>query len=170
MNFFLPGVAFEQGRLLPTPETTPFRLTRDVVDGMGVTGVEGVFRCACEKTLALLRTSEEALTAIIEVLLHDPLSDWSAGRIKATKTQRQPVDDAGGGGIDYSIFDDGRRNRPEEETDGFATRVLLRVREKLEGIEDRVVLSVDGQVKHLIQAAMNPDNLCLLFHGWQAFV
>lgn len=40
----LLGVAFEQGKILPTPETVPFRLTRDVVDGMGITGVEGVFR------------------------------------------------------------------------------------------------------------------------------
>ena len=38
------GIAFEQGHILPTPETVPFRLTRDVVDGMGVMGVEGVFR------------------------------------------------------------------------------------------------------------------------------
>ena len=38
------GVAFEQGRILPTPEAVPFRLTRDVVDGMGIAGVEGVFR------------------------------------------------------------------------------------------------------------------------------
>jgi ataxia telangiectasia mutated family protein len=38
------GVAFEQGKVLPTPETVPFRLTRDVVDGMGVSGVEGTFR------------------------------------------------------------------------------------------------------------------------------
>ena len=38
------GVAFEQGCLLPTPETVPFRLTRDIVDGMGVCGVEGAFR------------------------------------------------------------------------------------------------------------------------------
>ncbi|XP_016073692.1 PREDICTED: serine-protein kinase ATM isoform X2 [Miniopterus natalensis] len=38
------GVAFEQGKILPTPETVPFRLTRDIVDGMGITGVEGVFR------------------------------------------------------------------------------------------------------------------------------
>jgi len=38
------GVAFEQGRILPTPETVPFRLTRDIVDGMGIAGVEGVFR------------------------------------------------------------------------------------------------------------------------------
>lgn len=42
--FFTLGVAFEQGKILPTPETVPFRLTRDIVDGMGITGVEGVFR------------------------------------------------------------------------------------------------------------------------------
>lgn len=41
---FASGVAFEQGKILPTPETVPFRLTRDIVDGMGITGVEGVFR------------------------------------------------------------------------------------------------------------------------------
>lgn len=41
---FTSGVAFEQGKILPTPETVPFRLTRDIVDGMGITGVEGVFR------------------------------------------------------------------------------------------------------------------------------
>ena len=38
------GIAFEQGHILPTPETVPFRLTRDVEDGMGVSGIEGVFR------------------------------------------------------------------------------------------------------------------------------
>ena len=38
------GVAFEQGKILATPETVPFRLTRDIVDGMGVAGVEGVYR------------------------------------------------------------------------------------------------------------------------------
>lgn len=38
------GVAFEQGLCLPTPETVPFRLTRDFVDGMGVLGYEGTFR------------------------------------------------------------------------------------------------------------------------------
>ena len=38
------GIAFEMGKNLPTPETVPFRLTRDIVDGMGISGVEGVFR------------------------------------------------------------------------------------------------------------------------------
>ena len=32
------GIAFEQGRFLNTPELVPFRLTRDVVDGMGAAG------------------------------------------------------------------------------------------------------------------------------------
>ena len=32
------GIAFEQGRFLMTPELVPFRLTRDIVDGMGATG------------------------------------------------------------------------------------------------------------------------------------
>ena len=40
------GVAFEQGKILPTPEKIPFRLSRDVVDGFGPAGVEGVFRCS----------------------------------------------------------------------------------------------------------------------------
>lgn len=45
----------------------PFRLTRDVIDGMGVTGVEGVFRRCCEETLSVMRTNKEALLTIVEV-------------------------------------------------------------------------------------------------------
>lgn len=45
----------------------PFRLTRDIIDGMGVTGVEGVFRRCCEETLLVMRTNKEALLTIIEV-------------------------------------------------------------------------------------------------------
>lgn len=61
------GVAFEQGRTLPTPEVIPFRLTRDLVNGMGLTGVEGVFQRCCEETLAVMRASQEELKTIVEV-------------------------------------------------------------------------------------------------------
>jgi len=47
----------------------PFRLTRDLIDGMGVTGVEGVFRRCCEKTLSVMRTNKEALLTIVEVII-----------------------------------------------------------------------------------------------------
>jgi len=47
----------------------PFRLTRDIIDGMGVTGVEGVFRRCCEETLSVMRTNKEALLTIVEVII-----------------------------------------------------------------------------------------------------
>jgi len=52
----------------------------------------------------------------------------------------------------------------------MAERVLLRLQEKLEGVEDSTPLSVTGQVNHLIQEAMDPHNLCQLFPGWQAWI
>ena len=33
----------------------PFRLTQNIVDGLGVTGYEGVFTQVCEITLGVLR-------------------------------------------------------------------------------------------------------------------
>ena len=32
---------FEKGQTLETPEIVPFRLTHNIIDGFGVTGVEG---------------------------------------------------------------------------------------------------------------------------------
>ena len=32
------GIAFEQGMTLATPERVPFRMTRDIVDGFGISG------------------------------------------------------------------------------------------------------------------------------------
>ncbi|MEQ2193416.1 hypothetical protein XENOCAPTIV_024621, partial [Xenoophorus captivus] len=81
--WFRRCVAFEQGKILPTPETVPFRLSRDIVDGMGITGVEGVFRRCCEKTMEVMRSSQEALLTIVEVLLYDPLFDWTMNPLKA---------------------------------------------------------------------------------------
>ncbi|CAH1798625.1 unnamed protein product, partial [Owenia fusiformis] len=60
------GVAFEQGKILPTPETVPFRLTRDIVDGMGIAGVEGVFRRCCESTMKVMHQNNEALLTILQ--------------------------------------------------------------------------------------------------------
>lgn len=41
------GIAFEQGRFLNTPELVPFRLTRDIVDGMGAAGARLIITCLC---------------------------------------------------------------------------------------------------------------------------
>lgn len=85
------GIAFDQGQLLPTPETVPFRLTRDMVDGMGVLGVEGVFRRSAEATLRVMREHVEPLVMLLEVFLFDPLCAWRVDAERAN--QRQAEDD-----------------------------------------------------------------------------
>lgn len=81
------GIAFEQARVLPTPEKVPFRLTRDVVAGFGVSGVDGVFRKSCEKTMDVLRQNKSTIVTILEVLLYDPLHMWTLTRKEASKRQ-----------------------------------------------------------------------------------
>ena len=61
------GVAFEGGKALRTPELVPFRLTRDIVDGLGVEGVDGALRVCAEATLSVLRAAQQAVVTIVEV-------------------------------------------------------------------------------------------------------
>ncbi|XP_054829190.1 serine-protein kinase ATM [Eublepharis macularius] len=166
------GVAFEQGKILPTPETVPFRLTRDVVDGMGITGVEGVFRRCCEKTLAVMRNSQEALLTIVEVLLYDPLFDWTMNPLKALYLQQRPEDETDvSGSLDPANQECNTKASSDTQTfNKVAERVLMRLQEKLKGVEEGTVLSVGGQVNLLIQQAMDPKNLSRLFPGWKAWV
>ncbi|KAM6385450.1 serine-protein kinase ATM isoform 4-T10 [Alca torda] len=165
------GVAFEQGKILPTPETVPFRLTRDIVDGMGITGVEGVFRRCCEKTMAVMRNSQEALLTIVEVLLYDPLFDWTMNPLKALYLQQRPEDEADmSSSLNTDPQECKRKASDDQSFNKVAERVLMRLQEKLKGVEEGTVLSVGGQVNLLIQQAMDPKNLSRLFPGWKAWV
>lgn len=155
------GVAFEQGLMLKTPERVPFRLTRDLIDGMGVSGVEGVFRRCCEETLSVMRTNKEALLTIVEVFIHDPLYKWALSPLKALQRQKETEDD-----LETSLEDS------EEEYEGNkdAARALMRVKQKLDGYEEGEMRSVHGQVQQLIQDATDPDRLCQMFPGWGAWL
>ena len=129
------GIAFDQGRLLPTPELVPFRLTRDIVDAMGVTGTEGVFRRCCEETLSVLREHRESLLTIMEVFLHDPLYQWALTPALASRKQNTGVVDLA------STTTNTIRSRGNRD----AEKVLRRVGQKLQGIESTgVVLSVSN--------------------------
>ncbi|XP_050425429.1 serine-protein kinase ATM isoform X2 [Adelges cooleyi] len=148
------GIAFDQGSILNTPETVPFRLTRDIEDGMGICGIEGTFRKCCEKTMSVLRQNQEVIVTVIEVLLYDPCYQWTLTTEKAAKIQ------------DHSIVSNLKN---PDEVNKLAERSLNKVRVKLCGIEDiGSTSSVSGQVNRLIQEARDPKNLSLLFHGWQA--
>lgn len=85
------GIAFEQGKMLPTPELIPFRLTRDLISALGCSGVEGVYRKSCEKTMEVLRQNKSTILTIVEVLLHDPLYAWTLTSSAASKRQQTTV-------------------------------------------------------------------------------
>ena len=159
------GVAFEQGRMLRIPETVPFRLTRDMVDGMGVHGVEGAFRACAGVAMGVMRASKEALLTIVEVFIHDPLYTWAINDIARDQRQRD-MDDEGTDetGTVADVAEEGPSRNSEAE------RALGRVRSKLDGIEGGEFYAPDGQVAKLINEARDPRNLAVLFAGWAPFL
>jgi len=83
------NVCFEKGATLRIPEIVPFRLSRNMLTSLGVTGVEGNFRMGCEHTMKVMRKNKEILVTLLEAFVYDPLVDW---QIETTTAQ------GGGGG------------------------------------------------------------------------
>lgn len=151
------GVAFEMGRVLPVPELVPFRLTRDIVDGMGITGTEGVFRRCCEFTLHALREETYSIMTILDVLRYDPLYSWSISPVRLAKLQGG-LDD--GAGHDADADTDGKAKNGRVNEPSEADRALEVVRKKLSK-----TLSVTATVNDLINQATDLNNLAVLYSG-----
>lgn len=186
------GICFEMGHCLPTPETVPFRLTRDIVDGMGVAGTEGPFTRCCETTCRVLRANTRALRTILEVTVHDPLYRWVLTPIQAREKQagrdgdfvESDDEDGGDGAAAAAPYRGGRggggaaaaaaaapaAGATATTAADSAERVLMRIQQKVEGYEDGGLLSVEGQVSFLIRQATDPDNLAKLYVGWQSWL
>ena len=58
----------------------------------------------------------------------------------------------------------------KQNNNSMAERALLRVNQKLNGVEEECALSVEGQVNLLIQQATDPARLSCLFDGWQPYI
>ncbi|KAF3434771.1 hypothetical protein FNV43_RR21857 [Rhamnella rubrinervis] len=78
---------FDKGLLLEKPELVPFRLTQNMIDGLGITGYEGIFLRVCEITLSVLRIHRGTLMSVLETFIHDPLVEWT----KSHKSSRVEV-------------------------------------------------------------------------------
>ncbi|KAK9814933.1 hypothetical protein WJX73_002395 [Symbiochloris irregularis] len=159
------GIAFEQGRLLNTPELVPFRLTREIVDGFGSTGTNGVMERCCVETLSVLRSHTEDLLTIIQVFIHDPL--WKMVPSATTLNQKQQQGLAGEDAAGAEVAGEADRSHvPLKNVD--AERVLLRCRLKLEGREggQGEARGLEGQVQQLFNDAQDPNLLCKMFAGW----
>lgn len=144
------GVAFDQGKRLPIPETVPFRLTRDIVDGLGFTGTLGSFSKLCEHTFRVLQANKDHILAILDVLRWDPLYSWSISPIRMKKLQ-----DGSTAAPDLE---------PQEDGSEAGTSVLT-VSEKLQAGG----LSVEATVRDLIREATSEPNLAAIYCGWCPF-
>ncbi|XP_059474247.1 serine-protein kinase ATM [Neocloeon triangulifer] len=150
------GIAFEQGLVLRIPELVPFRLSRDIESGFGISGVEGVFKKSCEAAMQVLRDNQKTILTILQVLLYNPMYVWT---IAMSENQN-----------DRSGMKGGRVDRLTDEANQMAERALLRIQQKLMGTEEGMANSVEGQVSRLIQKAQDPHNLGLMFSGWQPYL
>jgi serine-protein kinase ATM len=149
------GVAFEMGRVLPVPELVPFRMTRDIVDGMGISGTEGVFRRCCEFTLDALREETYSIMTILDVLRFDPLYSWSISPVRMAKLQDGRRGDDPQSTTESDLIRGKPLNEPSE-----ADRALEVVRRKL-----AKTLSVTAMVNDLINQATDVRNLAVLYSG-----
>lgn len=184
------GVAFEQGKLLPIPELVPFRLTRNLIDGMGISGVEGVYRRCCEETLRVLRGNASLTKTILEVFKYDPLFVWTSNPVKMLRAQRAveaehdaqllPMIAITSRSASHSIRSGSITSRGckvigsvpavglsspgrRDTASLSAERAIQTVMRKLSS-----TLSVQYTVNELIQTSTDEGNLSAIFHGWQA--
>ena len=134
------GYVFEQAKLLNTPETVPFRLTRNIVDGMGPCGTDGVFSKSAESTLSVLRKNSDTVLTILSAIVLDTLDKWSQST----------------------------SNNDNDAADRAMTKVHDKLKGYEDGTTG--VHSVAGQIKFLINEARDPNNLCNLYVGWSSWI
>jgi len=172
------GITFEAGRALRVPELVPFRLTRDMVDGLGCLGTCGLFRWCSETAMEVLRGSSALVTAVTEVFVHDPVYFWSLTprnvRQNDPATATEPPSGANVLGdapvVAWAIAGGGGGG---SATDGneMARRALLAVKAKLHGAhESDTALGVPAHVGWVLHEATDISNLARMYFGWSPWL
>eukprot|EP00658_Telonema_sp_P-2_P015333 TRINITY_DN15891_c0_g1_i2.p1 TRINITY_DN15891_c0_g1~~TRINITY_DN15891_c0_g1_i2.p1 ORF type:complete len:643 (-),score=103.52 TRINITY_DN15891_c0_g1_i2:32-1960(-) len=171
------GIAFDKGTLLKIPETVPFRMTRDVIDGFGIQGASGEFKSGCEMITRVMRDRRVLLQTVLEAFIYDPLVKWSLdvdnvkkGDEASRRSVSVAVQQGGDVGADEAAAGAAGvkpKNKPRAVD---AQRALTRVEGRLKGMDGSEVLSVETHVKRVIHQATDPARLSGLFAGWTPFV
>ncbi|TFY78245.1 hypothetical protein EWM64_g5764 [Hericium alpestre] len=149
---------FEKGKTLEVPERVPFRLTQNIVDGLGVTGVEGVFRIACEHTMQLLRDNRDTLMSVLDAFVHDPLVEWEDEKRKLDReAARRPNANAVKQSVDLRVLAKGALQPIEKKLKGIYSTSRERPEKEI---------STSNLVQMLIQEASDDVNLGKMYPGW----
>ena len=121
------------------PEKIPFRLTRQLVNALEISGIEGTFRITAERMMDLVRKNSDSIMAMLEALIYDPLITWR-------------------------LIGSGQEDGNPDLLSKHAKTVVDRVHAKLAGVSQ-----VAAQVDTLIREAMAHENICQCYVGWCPF-
>ncbi len=148
---------FDKGQRFEIPERVPFRLTQNMVDAMGVTGCDGVFRKSAEITMSILRDNRDSLMSVLEAMVHDPLGEWSGPderhRSKHSSSKRQ----------DPRVVEARRALDPvAHKLDGRIYRLGSR--------EPTPPYTTNNLVDALIKEATSSVNLAKMYIGWSSWL
>ena len=139
---------FDKGLALEKPEVVPFRLTQNMIDAMGLSGYEGVYRKSCETTLRVLRSNKETLLNVLDTFVHDPLVEWTS-----SSTHGNSSSSASASASDNS----------------YALEAMSNIASRLDGVvvgvnaNPSLPLSAEGQTDRLIAEATSKENLGMMY-------
>lgn len=160
---------FGKGLTLEKPERVPFRLTPNMIDALGITGVEGLFTAASECAMQVMRANQQTMMSVLHTFIYDPLVEWK---------EKNPPPAAGGlplpgGSSVVSVAPHAHGGAHASSSHNVnALRILEEIEMKLRGqtCKESLPLSVHGQVAHLINDATSQPNLAQMYIGWMAWL
>jgi serine/threonine-protein kinase ATR len=145
-----------------------------MVDAMGVTGTEGVFRKAAEISYEILRNNSESLMSVLEAFVHDPLVEWANKAVSGGGTLDIPLlfclarwHAAETVPIVGFVLTGQKSKNDSRQLTKAAESSLKPIERKLGGLQQNgLVSTVPNQVDDLIQQATSYTNLALMYQGW----
>lgn len=177
---------FSKGETFLVPERVPFRLTRNMVDAMGLTGIEGAFRRVCEITMHVLRKNRDMLVSVLETFVHDPLVEFCKDNDPSVKNQKTTAAPPSSAKKTPKSSKNSTTISVLEPVNEKAKEIITKIERTLVGkvsaqanenkndgflnVSRAVGLSVEGHVEHLITQARDPSNLGAMYSGWSCWL
>lgn len=156
---------FDKGLLLPRPEVIPFRLTPNMVDALGPSGVDGMYTGALIEAMSTLRKNKDTLLSVLEPFLKDPVIN-----LKSSKSSEKYKDSAKDSiakiegrlnGV-YNLKNPNKKNVKRQDRDGYSNNE--------DDHANSTQLSVEGQVQKMIMEATSHENLVQVYIGWMPWI
>ncbi|KAI8329229.1 hypothetical protein BC941DRAFT_384857 [Chlamydoabsidia padenii] len=129
--------------LLPVPEMTPFRLTRQLVGALEPLGVKGILEVIMVHTLEAVQRDKQVILNVMDVFVKEPLLDWKKVAAKQAKAQKRgsgaSVEERSSNSSDFMAGSSSSTNT-NEEYEWYPQQKLEIARKKLDGVNPTVIM------------------------------